>query len=482
MNLLSRTILGVVPFGVAFGVTGCSSTVDSSTVGKQSEQVPSRPNIIYILADDLGYGDLGCYGQTQIVTPNLDRMSAKGMRFTQHYSGSTVCAPSRSCLLIGKHTGHTNLRGNGSGAVLKDPQDIVVPRLLKKAGYHSAMIGKSGLSSNTVIPGFAAEKGFDHFFGYLSHTDAHFYYPGHLWRNGKQVEYPENKTHSGPNYSSAETSEDVLNYIEEQKNGPFFLHYACQIPHRSLRAPEEFKAKYRGKFQEPTDSKQHWHYTFEKEPKTTYAAMVSYLDYNVGRILDKLEELGIAENTLVIFASDNGGTTAGQYNVEWFKSNGNLRGEKRDLYEGGIRVPMIAYWPGVIKPGQTSDHVSAFWDFLPTACELAGVEVPDNVDGISMVPELTNTGTQKKHDFLYWEFHERGGKLAVRMGKWKAVANGVKSQNRIDIELYDLEKDLSEKNNVASEHPEIVAKALATMKREHTPSHYSRFNIPQLKN
>ena len=468
-------LLALSPASALIGCVGVTkSTQDKVT------KLPKKPNIIYILADDLGYGDVGCYGQKNIKTPHLDKMAKEGIRFTQSYSGSTVCAPSRSCVLTGKHTGHTTLRGNGSGSVPKDPKDIILPQMLKPAGYHSAMIGKSGLSSNEVVPGLAAQKGFDHFFGYLSHTDAHFYYPPHLWRNGKQVKYPKNKKHSGSHYSTIETCDEVLQYIEDQKDGPFFLHYACQIPHVSLRSTEKFMKMYRGKFNEP-DRKQHWHYSYQKEPMATHAAMVSHLDDNVGLILAKLKELGLDKNTLVIFSSDNGPTNEGQHLIDDFDSNGPLRGGKRDLYEGGIRVPTIAYWPGVIKPNQTSDLINASWDLVPTACELAGVKAPENIDGISMVPELTGKGKQKAHDFLYWEFHERGGKLAVRMGKWKAVANSVKSKKELVIELYDLEKDLSEKNNIASSHPEVVAKALKIMKAQHTPCTIKRFNIPQLQ-
>ena len=459
----------------------CISVAALAMVPIAAQDKNIRPNIIYILADDLGYGDLGCYGQKQIKTPHLDKMAAEGMRFTQHYSGSTVCAPSRSCLLTGKHTGHTALRSNGSGAVPADPIDIIIPRVLKTAGYHSAMIGKSGLSSNDVVPHWAEKKGFDHFFGYLSHMDAHFYYPPHLWRNGEKVEYPKNTKHEGTNYSATEVFNEVMKYIEDHKEGPFFLHYACQIPHVSLRAPERFVKMYRGKFKEPEHPKQHWHYSFQKEPKATYAAMVTYLDYNVGQIIAKLKELGIDRKTLIIFSSDNGPTNEGQYHVDYFNSNGKLRGKKRDLYEGGIRVPMIAYWPGVIKPGVTSNLVCASWDLFPTACELAGIKIPSNIDGISLVPELTGKGKQPLHKFLYWEFYERGGKLAVRMGKWKAVVNGFKKSNSLNIELYNLDTDLSETNNVAATHPEIVAEILKIMKEQHTPSYYKQFKIPQFR-
>jgi len=433
--------------------------------------LPNKPNRIFIPADDRGYGDLCCYGQKVIQTPRLDKMAAESMRFTQHYAGSTVCGPSRSCLLTGLHSGHTYLRGNGKLAIRRDPQDIIIARTLKDAGYHTAMIGKSGLACNDQDGKLPNDKGFDHFFGFTSHTDAHWYYPPYLYKNGAKVKYPKNKLHEGDNYSSDLVMDDALRYVEEQKDGPFFLHLAFQIPHASLRAKEEWKAKYRKILNEKLlpERKKHPHYSYEREPKTTFAAMVSCMDDNVGRLLDKLKELGIDKNTLVLFASDNGAMNEGGHKRASFNSSGVLRGGKRDLYEGGIRTPFIAWWPGVVEAGQVSDHISAFWDFAPTACELAGIKNPQPTDGISYVPTLTGK-KQQAHKYLYWEFHEQSGKRAVRQGKWKAVMLKTGKLVNPPVELYDLSKDISEKNNIAGKYPEVVSEMKKLFDEAHTPS------------
>jgi arylsulfatase A len=442
-----------------------------------------QPNIIYILADDLGYGDLGCYGQEIIKTPNLDRMAAEGIRFTQHYSGSTVCAPSRSCLLEGKHTGHTYVRGNGSLQMRPDPLDPIFPRALKNAGYHTALIGKSGLGCNTDDASLVTEKGFDYFFGYTSHTAAHFYYPDYLWRNGQKVLYPNNTLHEGDNYSSTVVTAEALNYLEQQKDGPFFLHLALQIPHASLRAKEEWKAKYRPILNEkPLPEREgHPHYSYEREPKTTFAAMISYMDHNMGLLLKKLEDLGIADNTLVMFASDNGAMREGGHKMESFNSSGPLRGGKRDLYEGGIRVPMIAWWPGKIQPGQITDHPSAFWDISPTVRELAGAATQEDTDGLSLVPTLLGKGEQKKHDSFYWEFFEGGGKRAILQDSWKLVLFNTNKDNNPKAELYNIEKDLAEKNNLAAKHPEKVSALISQMNQARTPSIHPSFKLKSEK-
>ncbi|MGC6566519.1 MAG: arylsulfatase [Akkermansiaceae bacterium] len=438
-----------------------------------------KPNIIYILADDLGYGDLGCYGQKVIKTPHLDRMAAEGIRFTQHYSGSTVCAPSRSALLEGKHTGHVYVRGNGSLQMRRDPHDPIFPRALKKVGYHTALIGKSGLGCNTDDAALVNEKGFDYFFGYTSHTNAHFYYPKYLWKNDKKVAYPNNTLHEGDNYSSEVVTNEALRYIEEQKEGPFFLHLALQIPHASLRAKEEWKDKYRPVLKEellPVPKKKP-HYSFEREPRTTFAAMVSYMDHNVGLLLEKLEELGIAENTLVMFASDNGAMQEGGHKRGSFNSSGPLRGGKRDLWEGGIRVPMIAWWPGKIKPGRTTNHPSAFWDISPTVRELSGAEIQGDTDGLSLVPTLLGKGEQKKHDYLYWEFFEGGGKRAIRKGPWKLIFYNTNKDANPRAELFNIEKDLSEKTNLADKNTDKVAELAALMDQARTPSVHPSFKL-----
>jgi len=442
-----------------------------------------QPNLIYILADDLGYGDLGCYGQKVIKTPNLDRMAAQGIRFTQHYSGSTVCAPSRSCLLEGKHTGHTYVRGNGSLQMRRDPLDPIFPRALKNVGYHTALIGKSGLGCNTDDAALVNEKGFDHFFGYTSHTAAHFYYPDYLWRNGKKVTYPNNTLHTGDNYSPTVVTAEALNYIEKQKDGPFFLHLALQIPHASLRAKEEWKAKYRPILKEKLlpERTGHPHYSYEREPETTFAAMISYMDHNVGLLLKKLEDLGIADNTLVMFASDNGAMREGGHKMESFDSSGPLRGGKRDLYEGGIRVPMIAWWPGKIQPGQTTDHPSAFWDISPTVRELAGAATQEDTDGLSLVPTLLGKGEQKKHDSLYWEFFEGGGKRAILQGPWKLILFNTNKDDNPKAELYNIEDDLAEKNDLAAKYPEKISALLSQMNQARIPSVNPSFKLTSEK-
>ena len=437
-----------------------------------------KPNFIYILADDLGYGDLGCYGQKVITTPRLDKMAEQGLKFTQHYSGSTVCGPSRSCLLMGQHTGNIFLRGNGKLQVRQDPHDIIFPTALKKIGYNIAMIGKSGLACNSDDGALPNQKGFDKFFGFTSHTQAHWYFPKYLWDNGKKVEYPNNTLHAGDKFSSDVVMDEALKYIEDQKDGPFFLHLAFQIPHASLRAPEEWKAKYRPILKEKLlPERKHPHYSWEREPKTTFAAMVSYMDYNVGRVVDKLKELGLEKKTLVMFASDNGAMQEGGHKRESFNSNGELRGGKRDLYEGGVRTPFIAYWPGTIAPGRVTDHLSAFWDISPTIRELAGAEPQKDTDGISMVPTLLGKGEQKKHKNLYWEFFEQGGKRGIRQGKWKLIYFKTNSDRNPKAELYDLEADPGEKNNLVKKYPEVVTELTKEMDANHSPSVHPTFKF-----
>jgi arylsulfatase A-like enzyme len=426
-----------------------------------------RPNIVFILADDLGYGDLSCYGQKNFATPHLDRMAAEGLRFTQHYAGSTVCAPSRACLLTGLHTGHSWQRANGGPGMRPDPQDVTVARLLKSAGYQTALIGKSPFIKDDRGRRPNA-KGFDHFFGYSSHTAAHRYYPEFLWRNGEQVLYPENHGFEGTHYSSDMFAEDALDWLDKHADKPFFLHLCLQQPHADLSVPVKWKQPLLGKFDEsPAEGGR---YRDEPHPKSTFAGMVTHLDDVVRQVRRKLEELGCAENTLVLFSSDNGAMNEGGWDREFFDSNGPLRGGKRDLYEGGVRTPLIAWWPTAISPGRTTEHISAFWDFLPTACELAGVEPPENLDGLSYAPTLLGQGKQPAHDYLYWEFYEQGGKQAVRQGQWKAVRLDFQKNPAGPLELYHLPSDVGETKNVAAEHPEIVARMEQLMREAHTDS------------
>lgn len=441
-------------------------------------KTPSKPNIIYILADDLGYGDLGCYGQEKVETPNIDKMAQMGIMFTDHYSGSTVCAPSRSSLMDGKHTGHTFIRGNkGMKPEGQHPipsSTITVAKLLNDAGYATGAFGKWGLGG-PGSEGVPWNQGFDEFYGYLCQSLAHNYYPEYLWHNDKKVFLEGNKNDGIGQYGHDEYHKMALNFIDTHKDGPFFLFCPYIIPHAELLAPEdELWEKYDGKFPEKIykgiDEGRRYRkggYGSQEKPHTAFAAMVSRLDRSVGEILSKLEELGIADNTLVIFTSDNGPHKEGGADPAFFNSSGSLRGHKRSLYEGGIRVPFVACWPGQIKEGSRSDHPSAFWDFLPTATELAGIESPDDLDGISMLPSLLgDEENQKKHKFLYWEFHEGGIKQAVRMGKWKAVRFGTEEP----LELYDISTDIHEDKNIADQNPEVVKKIEQYLETSRTES------------
>lgn len=429
-----------------------------------------RPNIIHILADDLGYGDLGCYGQKIIRTPVLDRLAGEGLRLTQHYAGSTVCGPSRNAILSGLHTGHCRIRGNGR--LLEKPiaGEVLLPTLLNAVGYRTAMIGKSGVYCSDQALTLPNDSGFQHFFGYLSHEGAHHPFPPFLARNGQRLEYPGNHKHDGDHDAHALIIDEALSWITANKTSPFYLHLSVTIPHASLYAPEADKAAYRGMVEEPADVREQKHYRTEKEPKATFAAMVSRLDRDVGRVTDLLRQLGIDRNTIVIFTSDNGACDEGGHQEADFNSSGPLRGAKRDLYEGGIRSPFIAWCPGLIAAGRTSDLVSAGWDFLPTICELAGAKTPEACDGVSLVPTLLGKGDQQNHSYLYWEFYEQGGKRAVRIGDWKAVQLGLDKSLDGPIEIYDLSKDLGETTDLAPQRPELVDQARRLFAISRTPS------------
>jgi arylsulfatase A-like enzyme len=423
-----------------------------------------KPNIIFILADDLGYGDLGCYGQKKIKTPNLDRMAAEGMRFTQCYAGSTVCAPSRSALMTGQHTGHTRIRGNQAYPL--QPQDITVAEVLKNAGYKTAAFGKWGLGLQGTT-GTPSRQGFEEWFGYLSQTHAHDYYPTQLWRSStlhglEDHAYPidRNMYTNKQVYSHELFAYSASNYVRVTKYFSFFMYLSYTIPH----ANNELGKKTGNGMEVPTDapySTENW-----PQPEKNKAAMITRMDEDIGELLRQLKKLKIDTNTVVFFSSDNGPHKEGGVDPKFFNSSGELRGIKRDMYEGGIRVPMIAWWPGTIKPGTVSDHVCAFWDFLPTAAEIAGVKPPKDIDGISFLPTLLGKKQTNQHEFLYWEFHEKGTKQAVRMGDWKAV--------RLDpgkpLELYNLKTDLTEAVEVAEKNPEVIAKIHNYLKAARTES------------
>jgi arylsulfatase A-like enzyme len=463
-GFLKTTGMTAACAGLASLPAGCAE------MGSLVSAKRKRPNIIYILADDLGYGDLGCYGQKRIQTPNIDRMAADGMRFTDHYAGSTVCAPSRCCLMTGLHTGHAFIRGNDR--IPLRPSDVTVAELLKQAGYTTGIIGKWGLGEPDTT-GIPNRQGFDYFFGYLNQRHAHNYYPRYLWRNEEQVPLKNEVRDVNPpggvatkrvEYSHDLFAAEALEFVEKNKDKKFFLYLAYTIPHANNEARQQGMEV---PSLEPYADKD-W-----PAPQKAHAAMITRLDRDIGRLFDKLKELDLDRNTLVIFTSDNGPHKEGGGDPEFFNSSGQLRGYKRAMYEGGIRVPMITRWPGKIKQGSVTGHVSAFWDVLPTCCELAGVKVPEGIDGISLVPTLLGQGDrQKKHEYLYWEFHEQGKKQAVRFGDWKGVRLNVAKNPNGPIELYNLKQDIGEKNNIAQKHPEIVEKIAGYMKTAWTRSEH----------
>ncbi len=414
----------------------------------QGDASVKRPNIIFILADDLGYGDLGCYGQKMIQTPSIDRMATEGVRFTDCYSGHTVCAPSRCSLMTGLHTGHARVRSNARIPLRPHPQDVTIAEILKAAGYSTGIVGKWGLGEPDTT-GIPNRKGFDEWFGYLNQKHAHNYFPEYLWKNEEQYVLEGNSDGKKGTYSHNLFTREARDFIRRHQDGPFFLYLAYTIPH----ANNELGRETGNGMEIPSDapySDEPW-----PQPQKNHAAMISRLDRDVGRILALLNELGIDENTIVFFTSDNGPHKEGGADPAFFNSWGPLRGYKRDLYEGGIRVPMIVRWPGKTRPGTTSAEPWAFWGFLPTAAELAGATAPSDIDGISMLPAILSQ-PQRSHDYLYWEFiHGRAFKQAVRMGDWKAVRLHLDKP----VELYELSRDVGEKRNVADQHPHIAAEA-----------------------
>ncbi|MCD6508495.1 arylsulfatase [Candidatus Poribacteria bacterium] len=449
-------------YTLGVGTAGVMALGGSAVFGKYPNLGGRKPNIIFILADDLGYGDLGCYGQRLIETPNIDALAAEGIRFTQCYAGSTVCAPSRCALMTGFHMGHARVRGNK--LIPLRPRDVTVAEILKGAGYTTAIIGKWGLGEpgTTGVPNL---KGFDEWFGYLNQRRAHNYYPEYLWRNMEKYWIKENMNGKKGVYSHDLFTEEALKFIRRNRGNPFFLYLAYTIPH----ANNELGRKTGNGMEVPSDepySDRSW-----PQVEKNFAAMVTRMDRDVGRIVSLLKELGIDGETVIFFSSDNGPHREGGHDPKFFKSSGPLRGIKRDLYEGGIRVPMIVRWPGKIKPGSVSDQVWAFWDFLPTAAEIAGVESPRGIDGISMLPALLGK-EQGDHEYLYWEFYERGFDQAVRMGDWK----GVRHLDR-KIELYNLSEDIGERRNIAADHLDIVNEISKIMREAHLDS--PNFPIPR---
>lgn len=455
-------------------LVACQSRVESL------DEAPVKPNIIYIIADDLGYGDVGFNGQEKISTPNIDQLAEKGLVFTNHYSGTTVCAPSRSALMTGLHTGHTPIRGNyeiqPEGQYPLADSVITLFEVMKKAGYTTGAFGKWGLG----YPGSEGDpmnQGVDVFYGYNCQRIGHNYFPYHLWSNRDSIPLPGNAGKGMKEYGPQLIHEQILKFIEDNQDNPFFLYVPTIIPHAELAVPEERMAKYRGKFVEEkpyvgVDDGPTYKlggYMSQEHPRAAFAAMVELLDEQVGEIVRKLEDLGLADHTLIVFTSDNGPHQEGGADPDFFNSNGPFRGYKRDLYEGGIRVPMVAYWPGTIRPGKT-DHISAFWDVLPTFASIANQKIETVVDGLSFRPTLLGEEGQQEHEYLYWEFVEQGGKQAVRKQNWKAVRLGVKDNPNAPIELYDLIGDPAEEHNVAEQFPEVVQEMALIMQQAHVPN------------
>lgn len=446
-------------------------------VGPASEGA-ERPNLIWVMADDLGYGELGCYGQKVIRTPQIDRMAAEGMRFTRFYAGATVCAPSRSVLMTGQHHGRTRVRGNAGPtnpvAQALRPDDVTVARVLHDAGYATALVGKWGLGdAGPAETGLPRRQGFDHFFGYLNQRHAHNHFPSFLWREEERITLPNRGVSSGDDGSGYATSalmyaddlfaDEALKFVANHQERPFFLYWCMVIPHANNERNRDLKdgahvpdyGPYKKEGWPPQDKGQ--------------AAMITRLDSYVGRLLDQLRLLGLAEKTLVVFTSDNGPHNESSHHLERFQPGGPLRGIKRSLTDGGIRVPAIAWWPGHVKAGSVSDHIAYFGDWMATAAELAGASLPSGRDSISFVPTLRGASSgQREHEFLYWEFHERGfSQAALYQGRWKGIREGRLSAPLV---LYDLQNDPGETTDVAAKHPEIVARLDAYLKTARSES------------
>ena len=510
----------------SYVIAGLAGIVSVSIAGCSGKSAGNnkRPNIIFILADDLGYNDPGCYGQKIIETPNIDALANNGIRFTQYYSGSPVSAPSRCVLLTGLHTGHSFIRGNHEwperGDVWdyykmeEDPQlegqypvpanTLTFSKVLQSEGYKTACTGKWGLGA-PLTGGVPNKQGFDLFFGYNCQRQAHTYYPGHLWRNEEIVKLDNqfveprtteldgdgdtDKRESYARYNLKEYApelmlKEALSFIRATKDQPFFLHFATIIPHVPLQAPQEWVDKYREKIGEEKPYLGERGYFPCQYPMATYAAMVAYLDHQVGCIVEELKKQGIYDNTIIFFTSDNGPVTTGGANSAFFENakpfNQSANRLKDTVYEGGIRVPMIISWPAKIKTASESEHIWAAWDIFPTFCDLAGAEHPEGLDGISVMPTILGNGKQKQHEYLYWEFPERRGQQAVRLGDWKGVRDSTRDGN-LKIRLFNLKEDVTEESDLSVQNPEIVKRMEDIMAREHIPPDVARFNLFSVK-
>lgn len=471
MKFLSKILL----LGVVLASVGCAK---------------NKPNVVYILADDLGYADLSCYGQQKFKTPNIDAIAEKGILFTDHYAGSSVCAPSRSTLMTGQHTGHTPIRGNSAaGDTTKGERQegqfpmaasvYTVAEMFQDAGYTTGAFGKWGLGYPSS-EGDPTNQGFDQFYGYNCQALAHNYYPYHLWDNKTKVVLEGNVKDKTGQYAPTLIHDKAINFIKENSDKPFFMFYPSVIPHAELLIPEPELAQFRGKLLPEKEYKggdyghknyKRGQYGSQEECHAAFAAMVTLLDKQVGEIVAELKNQGVYDNTIIIFTSDNGAHLEGGADPKYFKSSGKLRGFKRDLFEGGIRVPLVVSWNGVIEGGTVSNHQSAFWDFLPTVCDIIGTPTPDNVDGISFLPTLKgDDDDQEKHDYLYWEFSERGGRQAIVQGDWKLVKYNVFKKKKTLTFLFNLSDDISETKNLAESNPDKVKELEALLEEAHVES------------
>lgn len=460
---------------------GLLLTSVSVGLNAQSAEVPKHnkssetPNVIFILADDLGFSDIEAYGNQLISTPNINKLSKEGMSFTQVFSGSTISSPSRACLMTGQHTGHTKVRGHiehsPEGQEPLDTAVHTVAQLFRAAGYTTGAFGKWGLG----YPGSIAEPnkvGFDKFFGYVCQRQAHSYYP--LWLYDNTTKIPLD----GKTYAPDPIQQQALQFIRDNRDKPFFGYFAYTIPHASLEQPDDsILQMYKGKFCEPKTFTYNGDYTGTTIPRTQFAGMVTRLDTYIGQVVDELRKLGILDNTLIIFTSDNGPHTEGGADPEFFNTEKRLKGYKRSLYEGGVRVPFIVRWDGHVAPGTTSNHLAAAWDMMPTFTELLGMQAvwTQPTDGVSMLPTITGEGTQPQHDYLYWEFHEEGGRQAVRKGPWKLIRQKIRTSPT--LELYNVDDDLNETRDLSAQNPEKVQELKSIMDKARTPSPLFNFGI-----
>lgn len=453
-----------------------------------SSNAQEKPNVIFILADDMGYGDLGYYGQQLIETPNIDKLASGGIRFTQFYAGTSVCAPSRASLMTGLHTGHTPIRGNyeikPEGQLPLPDSSFIMPEMFKAAGYTTGAFGKWGMGY-PGSEGDPVKQGVDQFYGYNCQRQSHNFFPDHLWDNTNRVELSNTITRQ-QQYAPELIQKRAIEFMEQNKSNPFFMYLAYTLPHAALQLPDgdDLFKYYKKKFNEQPKAIKDWNgvgYQPQAYPHAAYAAMVTKLDRYVGEVVARLKDLGLDKNTMIVFTSDNGPHREGGNDPEFFNSSGGFKGIKRQLTEGGIREPVIVNWPEKIQAGRVSEHIGAFWDFLPTFSQLASQKLPFKSDGISLLPVLTKKGKQPQHEFLYWEFHEDGGRQAVRIGKWKGIREGVMKNPNVPIALYDLDADPKESNDLSQKYPTVVKRIQQIMSEQHVENKSFPFLVDPLQ-